>query len=63
MWWPAIGGIAVGAVGMIAPRTLGVGYTNIDDLLSGHLIGTAALMLCTLKFVSWAIASARFSFG
>jgi H+/Cl- antiporter ClcA/CBS domain-containing protein len=56
MWWPAIGGIAVGAVGMIAPRTLGVGYTNIDDLLSGHLIGTAALLLCTLKFVSWAIS-------
>jgi H+/Cl- antiporter ClcA/CBS domain-containing protein len=56
MWWPAIGGLAVGAVGMIAPRTLGVGYTNIDDLLSGHLIGTAAFLLCTLKFVSWAIS-------
>ncbi|HET8774829.1 MAG TPA: chloride channel protein [Thermoanaerobaculia bacterium] len=56
MWWPAIGGIAVGVVGYFAPRTLGVGYTNIDDLVSGKLIGTAALVLCALKFVSWAIS-------
>ena len=56
MWWPAIGGLAVGAVGYFSPRTLGVGYTNIEDLVSGRLIGTAALVLCTLKFISWAIA-------
>jgi H+/Cl- antiporter ClcA len=56
MWWPAIGGIAVGVVGYFAPRTLGVGYTNIEDLVSGHLIGKAALILCTLKFLSWAIS-------
>lgn len=56
MWWPAIGGLAVGAIGLLSPRTLGVGYTNIDDLVSGRLIGTAALILCTLKFVSWAIS-------
>jgi CIC family chloride channel protein len=56
MWWPAIGGLAVGVVGFFAPRTLGVGYTNIDDLVSGRLIGSAALVLCTMKFVSWAIS-------
>src|SRR5690606_12225149 len=26
MWWPAIGAVAVGAVGVVAPHTLGVGY-------------------------------------
>ena len=56
MWWPAIGGLAVGAIGLVAPRTLGVGYNNIEDLVSGKLIGTAALLLCTLKFLSWAIS-------
>ena len=56
MWWPAIGGLAVGAIGILAPRTLGVGYENLDDLISGHLIGRAALILCTLKFISWAIS-------
>ncbi|HEX2834942.1 MAG TPA: chloride channel protein [Thermoanaerobaculia bacterium] len=56
MWWPAIGGLAVGAVGFFAPRTLGVGYTNIEDLISGRLLGAAALTLCLMKFVSWAIS-------
>jgi CIC family chloride channel protein len=56
MWWPALGGVAVGVVGFFEPRTLGVGYENIDSLLSGHLLGTAALALCVLKFVSWAIS-------
>ena len=56
MWWPALGGLAVGSIGLFAPRTLGVGYANIDDLLSGRLIGTAALLLCLMKFASWAIS-------
>ncbi|MCL2447343.1 MAG: chloride channel protein [Polyangiaceae bacterium] len=56
MWWPAIGGAAVGAVGFFAPRTMGVGYDNIDRLLEGDLAGTAALTFCALKFASWSIA-------
>jgi H+/Cl- antiporter ClcA len=56
MWWPAIGGLAVGIVGYFAPRTLGVGYNNITDLLSGSLPLQLILFLCVLKFVSWAIA-------
>lgn len=56
MWWPALGGLAVGAVGIFAPRTLGVGYTNIDDLVSGRLLGMTALVLCTMKFISWSIS-------
>ncbi len=35
MWWPALGGVAVGVVGYFAPRTMGVGYSNISDVLSG----------------------------
>lgn len=56
MWWPAIGGLFVGIVGYFAPRTLGVGYENITDILSGHLAFNVVLSLCLLKFVSWAIA-------
>lgn len=56
MWWPAIGGAAVGLVGLIAPDTLGVGYTNIEHLIGGDLTIRAALVLCSWKFVSWAIA-------
>lgn len=56
MWWPAIGGVAVGVVGFFAPHTLGVGYDNITSLLSGNLPLTIIFSLCFFKFLSWAIA-------
>ena len=56
MWWPAIGGLAVGIVGYFAPKTLGVGYDNITDLLSGKMVFGVVLSLCIFKFISWAIA-------
>lgn len=56
MWWPAIGGLAVGVIGYFAPRTLGVGYNNITDVLNGDLAIRAIAILCILKFTSWAIA-------
>lgn len=56
MWWPAIGGLAVGVVGYFAPHTLGVGYDNISSLLSGNLPLSLILSLCLFKFISWAIA-------
>jgi CIC family chloride channel protein len=36
MWWPAIGGLIIGAGGLIEPRALGVGYDVIDQLLTGR---------------------------
>ncbi|RYZ98068.1 MAG: chloride channel protein [Sphingobacteriaceae bacterium] len=56
MWWPAIGGLAVGVTGYFAPYTLGVGYDNIVNLLSGTVTLALILQLCMFKFVSWAIA-------
>jgi len=56
MWWPALGGLAVGVIGWFAPLTLGVGYNNIEDIVAGHLaVGTLAF-LCVMKFLSWSIA-------
>jgi CBS domain-containing protein len=56
MWWPAIGAVAVGVIGYVAPRTLGVGYENITDILSGRVVGVALIALFVLKFVSWAVS-------
>ncbi|MHB1949965.1 MAG: chloride channel protein [Acidiferrobacteraceae bacterium] len=56
MWWPALGGLAVGVIGYFSPRTLGVGYGNISDILSAHLLLSAALALAVLKALSWTIA-------
>ena len=36
MWWPALGGLAVGIGGYFQPHALGVGYDNIDDSCAGH---------------------------
>ncbi|NBD08413.1 chloride channel protein [Corallococcus silvisoli] len=56
MWWPALGAVVVGVVGFFSPRTLGVGYTNIEDILSGRFVGTAMLFFCAMKFLSWSVA-------
>ena len=56
MWWPAIGAVVVGVVGYFAPRTLGVGYDNIEAILSGKILGGALVLLFVMKFVSWSIA-------
>jgi CIC family chloride channel protein len=56
VWWPAIGGLAVGVVGLVAPHTLGVGYDNIEHIVGGTLAGRAVLVLCLLKLVSWSIS-------
>jgi H+/Cl- antiporter ClcA/CBS domain-containing protein len=56
MWWPALGGLAVGLIGLWVPRTLGVGYENIQGVLSAQVAGTALLTLLVAKFLSWAIA-------
>jgi H+/Cl- antiporter ClcA/CBS domain-containing protein len=56
MWWPALGGLVVGIVGLIAPRTMGVGYDNIERIIAGDLAGTACVVFCALKLVSWSIA-------
>ena len=56
MWWPAIGALAIGAIGFFAPHTMGVGYDNIQRLLTGttplKIIGS----LCVLKYLSWSIS-------
>lgn len=56
MWWPAIGALVVGLVGYFAPDTLGVGYYNISNILSGKLAASAILFLCGMKFISWSIS-------
>lgn len=34
MWWPGLGGLAIGIGGELTPRALGVGYSSIDDTSS-----------------------------
>ncbi|MBS1933965.1 MAG: chloride channel protein, partial [Bacteroidetes bacterium] len=56
MWWPAIGAIAVGITGYFAPYTMGVGYDNIQHLLTGSLPLVMLASLCLLKYISWVVS-------
>lgn len=56
MWWPAIGGLAIGIGGLIEPRALGVGYDAIAQLLGGHMAVTALVVLVLTKWAIWSIA-------
>jgi len=56
MWWPILGGLAVGIGGLLDPRVLGVGYDTIHALLRGEIIGAAVIGLLVGKALVWSIA-------
>jgi chloride channel protein, CIC family len=56
MWWPALGGLAIGVGGLIDPRVLGVGYDTIHSLMLGDLVGATLVALLVAKAVVWAVA-------
>jgi H+/Cl- antiporter ClcA/CBS domain-containing protein len=56
MWWPAVGGLAVGIGGYFQPRALGVGYDVIADLLYNHIGAGLLAGLLLAKMIMWLIA-------
>ena len=56
MWWPALGGLAVGLGGLVEPRALGVGYDVIADLLGGHPVAGAVALVLVVKAAIWLVA-------
>ncbi|CAG4894289.1 chloride channel protein [Paraburkholderia gardini] len=63
MWWPALGAIAVGIGGYCQPRTLGVGYDVIGDLLQNHLAVRVVIAIVLVKAIIWVIALASGTSG
>ncbi|HXG61686.1 MAG TPA: chloride channel protein [Planctomycetota bacterium] len=56
MWWPVLGGIVIGAGGLVAPRALGVGYDVIESLLAGRMQPGEILEVAAVKWIIWAVA-------
>jgi H+/Cl- antiporter ClcA len=56
MWWPAIGGLAIGLGGLIEPRALGVGYDVIARILDGSMVPGELVRLLAVKGAIWSIA-------
>jgi CIC family chloride channel protein len=54
-WWPAIGGLIIGAGGLIEPRALGVGYSVIAAELSGKIAISGLAALLIVKLVIWSM--------
>ena len=63
MWWPAIGGLAVGLGGYIEPRALGVGYDVIADLLGSHVGVREVTLILVVKSIIWIVALASGTSG
>jgi CIC family chloride channel protein len=56
MWWPAIGGLVVGLCGYIFPESLGVGYSVIQQLISGDAGWKLLAGILIIKSLSWAFS-------
>jgi len=56
MWWPMIGGLAIGLGGMIFPQALGVGYDTIGALLQGAVTTKVILGVLLVKWFIWAVS-------
>jgi chloride channel protein, CIC family len=56
MWWPAIGGLAIGLGGLVFPQALGVGYDTIARLLQGDVTTRVILGVLLVKWFIWAVS-------
>ena len=56
MWWPAIGGLAIGIGGFFYPRALGVGYDVIQQLLQGNATVKMILGVLIVKCLIWSFS-------
>jgi H+/Cl- antiporter ClcA len=56
MWWPAIGGLAVGLGGIVFPQALGVGYDTIGALLGGSVPVRVIWGILLVKSFIWAFS-------
>jgi chloride channel protein, CIC family len=56
MWWPSIGGLAIGLGGLLFPQALGVGYDTIGALLQGSVTTKVILGVLLVKWFVWAVS-------
>lgn len=63
-WWqPAVGGLAIGLMGLAVPQVLGVGYNYVGDALNGRMVLGLMALLLVLKLVATATAYASGNAG
>ena len=55
LWKPAIGGLAIGTIGVWFPQIFGVGYESIESALGGRMLLTAMLAILVVKILATSI--------
>ncbi len=60
---PAIGGLFIGALLLVVPQVMGVGYTYVDGALNGGLAARTMLVLCACKVCATLISYASGNAG
>src|ERR1044071_3070241 len=55
MWWPAIGGLAIGLGGLAFPQALGVGYDTIGALIQGDVPMKIITGVLVVESIIWAV--------
>jgi CIC family chloride channel protein len=55
-WFPVLGALAFGLIGLWQPRALGVGYDVIDDVVLGRLALGAVTAIAVAKLLAWWLA-------
>ena len=56
MWWPPLGGLAIGLGGLVFPQALGVGYDTIESILRGDVALHIVLGVLLVKSIIWVVA-------
>ena len=63
LFQPAIGGLVIGALLLITPAIMGVGYEYVDQALNGGLLARTMVLLCALKLVATIVSYASGNAG
>lgn len=56
LWWPALGALALGVIGLFVPRVFGVGYDTISDILNGQLVLKLLLIVMVAKAIALVVS-------
>ena len=56
MWWPAIGGLAIGVGGLFFPQALGVGTDTIAALIQGTVPAATIFGTLIVKATIWSVS-------
>jgi CIC family chloride channel protein len=64
LWFqPVAGGLCVGVFGFFVPAVLGVGYDQVERVLSGNIVLGAAVLLAVLKIIATSVGYASGNAG